>query len=82
MRQLERLPWCCFSDSARKGLRWLALVPQGGSFERLEGPCAVEMDHGVELLGQTSAEIVGLTLRFGPVGHPDRPLQARGAKTS
>jgi hypothetical protein len=40
------------------------------------------MDHGVELLGQTSAEIVGLTLRFGPVGHPDRPLQARGAKTS
>ena len=37
--------------------RFLA-IPRAGPLERLEGPSVVDMDHGIELLGELSLEVV------------------------
>src|SRR5215212_11683749 len=42
----------------RVGLRGFPGVPSRIAVERLEGACLVEMDHGVELVGQPSVEVV------------------------
>lgn len=49
--------------------------PTARSAQRLESPGAIEVDHRVELVGETSLEVVALTLGLGTVDDPDRALE-------
>ena len=48
--------WKCFGQFSR--------VPLRCALQRLDGVGFVEMDHGVELIGETSEEIVAEALGF------------------
>src|SRR5207248_8457883 len=61
-------------------LRGVAPVPGGRPLERLQRPGFVNVDDGVELVGETCSEEVALPLRVRAVDDADGPLQAGGAQ--
>lgn len=50
-------------------------LPPGRAFKRLNRPRLVKVHHGVELIRQSSVEVVAQTLGLGTVDHADGPLQ-------
>jgi hypothetical protein len=48
-----------------------------GALQRLEGASFVEVDHGVELVGNPRAEVVALPLGLRSVDDVDGPFQPR-----
>src|ERR1700730_1669366 len=56
-------------------LRKLARFPLFRGFERFDRARLIEMEHRVELFGQSRPKIVALPLGFGAVDHTDRPLE-------
>src|SRR5438552_856771 len=67
-------------DRERIGLRHLARVPPRGALEGLDGARLVEVQHGVELLGQPRAEVVARALGVRTIDHADGPLEAGAAQ--
>src|SRR5262245_22675358 len=68
------------SNCVREGLGHLALLPPGGAFERLDGAGLINVDHRIELVRETGAEVVALPLCARSVHDADRPLQTRDAQ--
>src|SRR5918992_4192351 len=63
------------SHGERIRLRQLSLLPLARALERLHGLRLVDMDHGVELLGERRVEVVREALGLGPVDDADRALE-------
>jgi hypothetical protein len=56
-------------------LRRVATLPAGRALQRLDGARLVDVDHRVELVGQSRPEVVADALGLRPVDHADCPLQ-------
>src|ERR687898_2770020 len=63
------------SDGERVGLGQLAALPFARCLEGLERPRLVDMDDGIELIGEPGLEVVREAVRLGPVDDPDRALE-------
>ena len=46
-----------------------------GGIHRLDRGGTIDVDHGIELLGQAGAEIVAVALRQRAIDHPDGALE-------
>src|SRR5438045_599924 len=68
------------SETRRVRLLQLARLPGRYPLQRLDGRGHVEVDHGVELLGQPGVEVMAEPFRLGQVNDPNGPLQARLAQ--
>ena len=66
------------SDATCEGLWWLAPIPERGAFERLECSRPVEVDERIELICETSSEMVTTAFGLRSANDPDRPFQADG----
>ena len=64
----------------RIGFRYFCAVPHRTAFQRLDRPGVVEVDHGVELVGQPRVEVVAEAFGLGPVDDADRALEPRLAQ--
>src|SRR5205823_2546449 len=62
------------------GFWHLAPRPAGGSLQRFDRPCLIDVDDCVELVGQPRAKIVAPPLGLRAVDHADRALQPRRAQ--
>src|SRR5215218_6490133 len=63
-------------NSRRVGLgRLVSRLPVRLPFERLDGRRLVEVEHGVELLGELRVEVVAQALGLGPVDDADGALE-------
>src|SRR5882672_10511161 len=70
------------SNCKGESLGCLARFPFGGALERFNSAGFVEMDHRVELFGQTRTEVVAHALRLRTVDHSDRAFQPRVTQAS
>jgi len=59
------------------GLGKLAALPHRGQLERLDGAGLVDVHDGVELLADTSGDVMAPALRFRLVDDADPPLETR-----
>src|SRR5438105_94233 len=78
-RGMSRLGTARSSNSRGKRLRDFA-ARSSDALEGLDGPRFVEVQHGVELIGQSRMEVMAHALGFRPVDDADRPLEARLAQ--
>src|SRR5436305_1521680 len=58
-----------------EGLGRLALLPPGAVLERLDGPRVVQVDQSVELVGQSSLEVVADSFGVGAIYNPYSALE-------
>src|SRR5437667_5476362 len=80
VRGMSRVGMASVSSETRRKCLLDFADDHGTALERLDRPRLVEVQHGVELIGEPRVEVVARALGFGKINDSDRALETRVTK--